>query len=262
MERGTGTERTASANASRGAAGLRARYAPRVSNEGRDEGQAEVAIERPRGAPLAQQAGVSVTVYATVAGLAGAVPVPLLDAVLSELARGAAMRRVAKRHGVILTPDARAILAGPGSVHATSTERGRMLKSALASFLAPFRIAARVEDAVGTLLAAILLDYFLRRPGRPRGAALSETEARRVRAAIERAIGDAGFDALKTIPLGIWKVVRRGFDALLTPDAEARSPLERFVDAVLDGLADAPDELVDGLIHSFDEALAEDGGTP
>lgn len=218
------------------------------------------AIERPPSAPLAQQAGASVTVYAAVAGLAAAVPVPLLDGVLSELARGAAMRRVAKRHGVILTPDARAVLAGPGAVHATSTERGRMLKSALASFLAPFRIAARVEDAVGTLLAAVLLDYFLRRADRPRGAALTEAEARRVREAIERSIAAAGFDALKTIPLGLFHVFRRGFEALLTPDeAEARSPLERFVDAVLDGLADAPNELVDGLIHSFDDALAEGG---
>jgi hypothetical protein len=183
--------------------------------------------------------------------------VPLLDAVLSELARGAAMRRVARRHGVVLTPDARAILAGQGAVHATSTERGRLLKSALSSFLAPFRIAARVEDAVGTLLAAILLDYFLRRPYRTRGAVLAEEEARRVREAIERAVGAAGFDALKTVPLGLFRILRRGFEALVTPDqSESRSPIERFVDAVLDGLADAPNELVDGLIHSFDDALA------
>ncbi len=221
------------------------------------EGTVDESIERPRGAPLAQQAGVSVTVYATVAGLAGAVPVPLLDAVLSELARGAAMRRVARRHGVVLTPDARAVLAGQGAVHATSTERGRLLKSALSSFLAPFRIAARIEDAIGTLLAAILLDYFLRRPDRPRGAVLAESEARRVREAIERAIAAAGFDALRTIPLGLFRILRRGFEALVTPDTgETRTPLERFVDAVLDGLADAPNELVDGLIHSFDEALA------
>ncbi len=230
--------------------------------EEREDGAVGARIERPRGAPLAQQAGASVTVYAAVAGLARAVPVPLLDTVLSELARGAAMRRVARRHGVVLTPDARAILAGPGAVHATSTDRGRLLKSALSTVLAPFRIAARIEDGVGTLLAAILLDYFLRRPERPRGAALTEAEARRVRAAMERAIAASGFDALKTIPLGALRVLRRGFDALITADAEARSPLERMIDAILDGLADAPDELVDTLIHNFDEALASDGGTP
>jgi hypothetical protein len=215
-----------------------------------------------RAAPLAPQAGASATVYAAVAGLAGAIPVPLLDSVLGELARGAAMRRVARRHGVVLTPGARAILASPGSLRATSTERGRLLKSALATVLAPLRIAARVDDALGTLLSAILLDAFLRRPDRPRGAALTEAEARRVRAAMEQAAADSGYDAVRSLPVGAWRVLRRGFDALLKGDAEGRSALERFVDAVLDGLADAPDELVDTLIHHFDEALASDGGTP
>src|SRR5262245_4521623 len=131
-------------------------------------------LERPKRAPLAQQAGVSVTVYATVAGFAGAVPIPILDSALSELARGAAMRRVARRHGVVLTPDARAILAGPGALAPTSSERGRLLKAALSSVLAPLRIASRIEDGLGTLFAAVLLDHFLRRPDRPRGAALTE----------------------------------------------------------------------------------------
>ncbi|MBX3272202.1 MAG: hypothetical protein KF729_18200 [Sandaracinaceae bacterium] len=219
-------------------------------------------LARRAGIPLARQAGSSVSVYAAITGLAGAVPVPMLDAVLSELSRGAAMRRVAKRHGVTLTPDARAILATSGSIHATSTERGRLLKTALASVLAPFRVAARVDDAVGTLLSAICLDHFLRRPDRPAGAALTAAEAHRVRAATERAIGEAGFDALKTIPAGLFRILRRAFDALLAADDEGRSPIERAVDAILDGLADAPDELVDALTLQFDLALEEDRGTP
>jgi hypothetical protein len=226
------------------------------------EGQKVAEIERPHGAPLAKQAGVSVSVYAAAAGLAGAIPVPLLDGVLSELARGAAMRRVAKRHGVSLTPDARAILAGPGAFGPTSSERGRLLKTALATVLAPFRIAARIEDALGTLFAAVLLDHFLRRPDRPRGAALTEAEARRVRAAIERSIATAGFDVIKTVPVGLWRVVQNGVTSMVRVDQESRSPLERLVDAILDSAADAPDELVDTLIHHFEEALADDGGTP
>lgn len=219
-------------------------------------------IARRAGTPLARQAGASVTVYAAVTGLAGAVPVPMLDAVLSELSRGAAMRRVAKRHGVVLTPDARAVLSAPGSIHATSTERGRFLKAALASVLAPLRIAARVDDAFGTLFAAVCLDHFLRRPDRPSGAELTAAEARRVRSATERAIGEAGFDALKTIPVGAWRILQRAADALVNADAEGRSPIERFVDAVLDGLADAPDDLVDALTLQFDLALEEERGTP
>jgi len=219
-------------------------------------------VQRRPGTPLARQAGASVTVYAAVTGLAGAVPVPMLDGVLSELSRGAAMRRVARRHGVSLTPDARAVLAGPGTVHATSTERGRLLKAALASVLAPFRVAARLEDALGTMLAAVLLDHFLRRADRPDGVTLTEAEARRVRSATEAAISAAGFDAIKTIPLGLWSILKDAFDALLRVDAEGRSPLERFVDEVLDGLAEAPNDLVDTLTLHFDEALAREEGTP
>ncbi|MCB9592175.1 MAG: hypothetical protein H6719_05530 [Sandaracinaceae bacterium] len=219
-------------------------------------------ISRRAGTPLARQAGASVSVYAAVTGLAGAVPVPMLDSVLSELSRGAAMRRVAKRHGVVLTPDARGILSSPGSIHATSTERGRLVKAALSSILAPFRIAARVEDAFGTLFAAVCLDHFLRRPDRPARAALTAAEARRVRSATERAIGEAGFDALKTIPAGLWQILRRAFDALVNADEEGRSPIERFVDAVLDGFADAPDDLVDALTLQFDLALEQETGTP
>lgn len=214
------------------------------------------------GTPLARQAGSSVSVYAVVTGLAGAVPVPLLDSMLSELSRGAAMRRVAMRHGVVLTPDARSVLSTPGSIHATSSQRGRLVKAALGSVLAPFRIAARIEDAFGTLFAAVLLDHFLRRPGRLGGATLTADEARRVRSATETAIAEAGFDALRAVPFGLWKIFRRAFDVMLRADDEGRSPLERFVDAVLDGLADAPDDLVDTLTLQFDLAMAQGGGTP
>ncbi len=214
------------------------------------------------GTPLARQAGASVTVYAAVTGLAGAIPVPLLDSMLSELSRGAAMRRVARRHGVALTSDARAVLSSAGTVHATSSDRGRLVKMALSSVLAPFRVAARLEDAVGTLFSAMLLDHFLRRPDRPNGATLTEAEARRVRAATEIAIAEAGFDAIRTVPLGAFRILKRGADAVVAADAEGRSVVERFVDAVLDGLADAPDDLVDTLTLQFDRALERDGGTP
>lgn len=214
------------------------------------------------GTPLARQAGASVGVYAAITGLAGAIPVPLLDSAMSELSRGAAMRRVARRHGVTLTPDARSVLASPGSIHATSSDRGRLVKLALSSFLAPIRIASRLEDAVGTLFSAVLLDHFLRRPDRPDGATLTEAEARRVRAATERAIGETGFDVIKTVPVGLFHILKRAFDAMLAADPEGRSPVERFVDAVLDGLADAPDDLVDALTLQFDRALESDGGTP
>ena len=67
---------------------------------------------------------------------------------------------------------------------------------------------------------------------------------------------------IRTVPLGLIGIVRRGFDAMISRDEEGRSPVERFVDAVLDGLADAPNDLVDTLTHHFDEALVREDGTP
>ncbi|MGE0789567.1 MAG: hypothetical protein AB7S26_28100 [Sandaracinaceae bacterium] len=230
-----------------------------------DEDRAETSRETlsPRSrTPLARQASASVTVYAAVTGLAGAIPVPLLDSMLGELSRGAAMRRVAARHGVTLTPDARAILAGPGTVGVTSSERGRLVKMALSSVLAPFRVAARLEDAMGTLFAAVLLDHYLARPDRPMGASVTLAEAQRVRSATQIAIGEAGFDALRAVPVGLGGVLKKGFDAARAPDPEGRSIVERFVDAVLDGFADAPVDLLDTLSLQFDRALERDGGTP
>ena len=236
-------------------------WAPARAMLGRmaDAGERAGEVEVRRGTPLARGADASVTVYAAVTGLAGAIPLPLVDGLMSELARGAAMRRVARRHGVTLTPGARAILAGSGTVRATSSERGRLLKAAVATVLAPFRVAARLEDAAGTMFAALVLDHFLRRIDRPKGATLTEAEARRVRVATEAAIAEAGFDVLRTVPVGVWTVFRRALDAVMDGDDEGRSAVERFVDALLDGLADAPNELTDSLVHHFDVALARDG---
>jgi hypothetical protein len=128
--------------------------------------------------------------------------------------------------------------------------------------VAPFRIAARIEDALGTLFAAMVLDHFLRRPDRPPGVALTAAEARRVRSATEAAIAETGFDVLKTVPLGLFHILKVAFNELVRSDDEGRSPLERFVDAILDGLAEAPNDFVDSLTYHFDEALAREGGTP
>ncbi|MGF1467903.1 MAG: hypothetical protein ACFCGT_17420 [Sandaracinaceae bacterium] len=200
----------------------------------------------------------SVLVYATATGLAAAIPVPLLDGVFSELARGSAMRRVALRHGVVMTPGAREILSGSGTVQATTNGRGRLLKAALASALAPLRVAARLEDAAGTLFSAVLLDRFLGRPDRAAGAALTEAEALRVRAAVDRAVTETGFDVLRTLPLGAWDVLNRAIRGVFAADDEARQPVERFVDGVLDGLADAPAGFWTRLVAHFDVALDEE----
>ena len=186
-------------------------------------------------------------VYAAATGVAGAIPIPFVDAVLSELARGSAMRRVAGRHGLSLSPEARAVLSMGGTVAATSSGRARMLKAAISSAFAPFRIAARMEDAFGTLLAAVMFDRYLAKRTDDAASPLGEDEAIRWRRAMERAVTESGFDAVRTLPLGVLYVFRDAFRAAWNADQEGRNMLERFVDALLDGAADAPEDFFSNL---------------
>ena len=129
-----------------------------------------------------------VGVHALATAAAGALPVPGLDRYLRALTRGAALRRVASRRGVRLTPDARRILAAPPSASSKRRVAGMLLRR----FAAPMRLVARAEDATAVLADAHLLDGYLReaaeRGWRRRGAPLDGREARRLRAALRRAL--------------------------------------------------------------------------
>src|SRR5690606_4911779 len=92
-----------------------------------DAASGELVRETPRA--LARPATGGVVVYAAVAGAASVVPVPFVDAFLAKLARGSAMRRVAARRGVRLTPEGRAVLARPGLSSPLGSAPARLLRS-------------------------------------------------------------------------------------------------------------------------------------
>ena len=213
---------------------------------------AELVRETPRA--LARPATAGVVVYATAAGLASMVPVPFIDAVLSGYARGAAMRRVAARRHVRLERGARRVLSAPGLTRAEGTGAARLLRAAVSRALAPIRVATRVEEALATFFAAVLLDHYLLTGARRDGAPIEEAEARRVRESMEEAYAAVGLDALRTVPLGALDVVVRAAKATVAIDAEDRGPIERFVDALLDGVADAPEDFFQRLREAFDDA--------
>jgi hypothetical protein len=205
---------------------------------------------------LARPATTGVVVYAAAAGVASVVPVPFLDAMLARLARGSAMRRVAARRGVRLTPEARSILARPGISSQLGSGPARLLRTAVTRALAPVRMASRIEDATATFLAALLFDHYLATSDRRPGAPVGDREAALVRAAMESAWADSGLEALKVVPLGIVDLFVRAAKAAVQLDAEGRGPIERFVDALLDGAADAPEDLVQRMRDHFDAAMA------
>lgn len=221
-------------------------------------GEDRLTRETPRA--LGRPATGGVVVYAAVAGAASVVPVPFLDAVLAKLARGSAMRRVASRRGVRLTPDARVVLARPGLSAQLGTGPARLLRTAITRALAPVRIASRIEDATATFLSALMLDHYLATSDRRPGAPLGDREAGIVRAAMEQAWADSGLEALRTVPVGIFELVVHAAKATVQLDTEGRGPVERFVDALLDGAADAPDDLMQRMRDHFDAAIAARSG--
>ncbi len=219
-----------------------------------EESPAKLMREPPRA--LARPSASGAAVYAAAAGVVSAIPVPFLDGLLGGIARGSAMRRVAARRGVRLSREARKVLSHVSLSRSTGTGPARFLRAALSRALAPVRIASRVEEASATFLAALVFDHYLTTSSRRAGAPIGEAEAVRVRAAMEAAFIDGGLEALRSIPMGALETVFRAGKDSLQPDLEDRGLVERFVDQLLDGAADAPSDVFQRVCDLFDAAMA------
>lgn len=195
-------------------------------------------------------------IYATAAGLTAAVPFPFVDELLSSLARGAAMRRVAERHDVELSSEARKVLAQPSLELTGGGKRARWIRSAALRFVAPLRIVSRLEDGVTAFVAASLFDHYLS-AHKPQGDRLGEAEAKRIHRAIETATVGNVIDTAKRLPRGIFAAVERAAGAFRAND-DPRKRIECAADSLLDALADAPDLWHAALVDKFDRALQPD----
>jgi len=207
---------------------------------------------------LARSATSGAVVYATAAGVLSAVPVPFLDGMLAGVARGSAVRRVASRRGVRVTRGARAVLSQVGLTRHTSSGGARFLRAALSRALAPIRIASRLESGVASFFTVVLLEHYLRTSDRRAGMPIDELEAERLRRAMEAALAESGLEALRSVPLGALDLFAKSARAAVGVDVEDRGPIERLIDGMLDGLADAPSDVIDRLTELFDAALVRD----
>lgn len=77
---------------------------------------------------------------------------------------------------------------------------------------------------------------------------------------MEQAWADSGLEALRTIPVGIAQLIVHSAKATAQLDTEGRGPVERFVDALLDGAANVPDDLLQQMHDHFDAAILARGG--
>lgn len=238
---------------------------PDKSPQPPDEGVTPDAVEaaplvRETPRALARPSTAGAAVYAAAAGVVSAVPVPFVDGILGGIARGSAMRRVASRRGVRLSREARKVLSQVSLSRSTGSGPARFLRAALSRALAPIRIASRFEEAGATFLAALVFDHYLASSGRRPGAPVGEAEALRVRAAMERAFVDGGLEALRSVPVGTFETLLRAGKDSLQPDLEDRGLVERFVDHLLDGAADAPSDVFQRVCDLFDTAMNEQDG--
>lgn len=224
------------------------------------ESPSTLAHAAPPPVAIERSATSGAVVYATAAGMLSAIPVPFLDGALAGIARGSAVRRVAARRGVRLSREAREVLSKVGVTRHIGTGPARLLRMALSRALAPVRIASRLEDASASFFTVVLLDHYLRTGDRRPGAPVGGLEAERVRAAMEDAIARGGIDALRSVPIGAFELVYRSVRAAIDVDTEDRGPVERFVDTLLDGLADAPGGTVERLTEHFDASIARGSG--
>lgn len=224
---------------------------------------AEEASRLVREPPRAIVSGgaASALVYAAAAGAVSAVPVPFVDGLLGAVARGSAMRRVASRRGVRLSRQARDVLSRVSLARPTGTPAARLVRAALSRALAPIRIASRIEEAGATFLAALVFDHYLATSDRRSGAPVGEAEALRIRAAMEDAFVRGGLEALRSVPAGVLGTLLHAARESIQPDLEDRGFVERFVDHVLDGAADAPGDAFRRTCELFDEAMARSEGS-
>ncbi|MCC7538542.1 MAG: hypothetical protein IT379_20125 [Deltaproteobacteria bacterium] len=207
----------------------------------------------PKDAPASTGLDSGLLVYATLAGLAGLVPLPLVDRALARRVAVGAVRRVAARHGVTVERAASRVL-----VRRTKKESfvsvPSVVRAILGRLLPALEMGSRIDDALRTFVTAALLDRYLgARPARWSGA-FGEDEAKRVRAAIDKALPEGAIAAVKTAPEGAASRVRSG--AQRGGSIAARA--DGIVDALLESLADAPGALGDRVEEAFDLAVADD----
>jgi uncharacterized protein (DUF697 family) len=190
-----------------------------------------------------------ISVMALIGMVAGAVPLPFLPAAVLKRIRGALAHDVATRYGLCLTHEAREALST-----ASRAAQGGAFVTTVAFFA---RRTLRRIGALGVLppltawfevyALGMLFDRYLCRMRSSQSLRIHESEAKRVRAAIDSAVTRSLSPKLELAPR----------DPLSEPTEELRSFSTRLLDGILLAAAAVPDHLRRRLETAFDLALAE-----
>ena len=208
----------------------------------------EIASRRTEALGRRQLGGGRLGTYTALGGVSGVVPLPWVPDAIARRIRGAMVHDLTARHGLSLTPEARAVLVEPAGA-----EGPRGVFSQGATFVAtrvlgrfgPLAALAPLRSALGTFVLGHLLARYLDRGRAAHAARIDVEEARRVRRAIDQAV----LYAFTTEP-------GRAREEPPIPVEDLRDATTRIVDGALISVASLPGWLTRRLDAAFDEVLA------
>jgi len=186
-------------------------------------------------------------VYTALGAATGTVPLPVVPDQLARRLRGALAHDVSARHGLSLTPEARAVLSASHAGESAPTLVAQVMRyasSKLLSRFTPLGFLTPLRSAAQTFALGHLLDRYIATSRTERALRIDAEEARRVR----RAIDDAVLNTLRS------ELQAEGAPQV-TPVEDLRDQVTQILDGVVIAAAGVPDWMVRRLDAAFDDAI-------
>ncbi len=186
--------------------------------------------------------------YTVLGAATGIVPLPWVPDAMVRRVRGALVHDLTARHGLSLTPEARAILVEPSGAdgpRGVISQGFTFVVTRILGRIGPLAMLPPVRSALGTWVLGHLLQRYLETARTARSVRIDVEEARRVRRAIDQAL----LYALTTD-------ARRSREDPPIPPEDLRDPSTQIVDGVLISIASMPNWLVRRVEAAFDEVLS------
>jgi hypothetical protein len=207
-----------------------------------------IASRRSEALGRPQFGGSRLGTYTVLGAASGVVPLPWIPDAIVRRIRGALIHDLTARHGLSLTPEARAALIEPPRTERTKSYIQQGVTFAATRVLGrfgPLAMLGPVRTALGTFVLGHLLERYIETARVARSVRIDVEEATRVRRAIDQAL----VFALTTEGKGSRE------NPPLSPD-DLRDQTTQIVDGVFISIASAPGWLVRRLEAAFDETLA------
>jgi hypothetical protein len=201
----------------------------------------------PRGLTRRPLSPGRIGTYTVLGGAIGVVPLPWIPDSLARRLRGAVVQDLASKHGLSVTPEARAIFAEPAGTEGPRGIVAQVTRFATRKFLSrigPLGFFAPVRSALSTFVLAHLFHRYLETARVDRSIRIDVDEARRVRSAIDHSLART----ITTENMG-------SIDSRGDAPEDLRDSTTQLIDGVIIATAGLPAWIVNRLDAAFDEVL-------